>query len=352
MDILAIILLCLAMFPTLASLLKWDDWWIRIFDFPRIQICVIQITILITAVWLIPNFSFLYIIFFALAVLSFIFQLVKIFPYTVLARQQVLRYNGTETSNSISILVSNVLTPNRNSDKLLDLVWKYNPDMILTLESDIWWQEQLASLEKEYPYTVKKPLDNLYGMHLYSKLPLMDTEITYLVDKEAPSIHGYVVLRSGEKVKFHCLHPSPPSPNERKTSTYRDAEILLIGKNVEVDKEPTLVFGDLNDVAWSRTTRLFQQLSGLLDPRIGRGFYSTFHADYSLFRWPLDHIFISPDFKVIKIARLSHIGSDHFPFFAHLYLEGHSGNEEEAPEALAKEEEEWVDEKIEKAEPL
>ena len=137
MDILAIILLCLAMFPTLASLLKWDDWWIRIFDFPRIQICVIQIAILITAVWLIPNFSFLYIIFFALAVLSFIFQLVKIFPYTVLARQQVLRYNGTETSNSISILVSNVLTPNRSSDKLLDLVWKYKPDIMHTLESDI-----------------------------------------------------------------------------------------------------------------------------------------------------------------------------------------------------------------------
>ena len=81
-------------------------------------------------------------------------------------------------------------------------------------------------------------------MPLYSKLTLIDTEITYLVDKKAPSIHGYVVLQSGEKVKLQCSHPSPPSPNERETSTYRDAEILLIGKNVEVDKEPTLVFGD------------------------------------------------------------------------------------------------------------
>ncbi len=34
------------------------------------------------------------------------------------------------------------------------------------------WQEQLAVIEKDYPYRVPVPLDNLYGMHLYSRLPL------------------------------------------------------------------------------------------------------------------------------------------------------------------------------------
>ncbi len=352
MGTLAFILLCISIFPTLASLIKWDDWWIRIFDFPRVQIAVIQIIILFIAIWLIPYFSLTYIVLFAVAVLSFLYQLVKIFPYTNLARQQVLRYKGNEKSNNVSILVSNVLETNRDASKLLSLINQYKPDILLTLESDDWWEAQLSTIEKDYPYTVKKPLNNLYGIHLYSKLELIDTEIKYVVDDEIPSIHGYVKLRSGRKVKIHCLHPTPPSPTERDTSTDRDAELLIVGKNVDAKKEPTLVFGDLNDVAWSRTTRLFQQLSGLLDPRIGRGFYSTFHADYRLLRWPLDHIFLSPEFKLIEIRRLPHIGSDHFPFFAHLHLVGQSDNLEEAPEVLEEEEEEWVEEKIEKAEPL
>ena len=79
-----------------------------------------------------------------------------------------------------------------------------------------------------------------------------------------------------------------------------------------------MVAGDLNDVAWSRTTRQFQEISGLLDPRIGRGLYPTFNADWPLLRWPLDHVFFEPPFRLVRFAVESHIGSDHFPFFVAL----------------------------------
>src|SRR5690606_22935762 len=122
----------------------------------------------------------------------------------------------------ISILVSNVLTTNTRYDKLIDLVNKKKPDVLLTLETDKKWEEELSVLEKYYPFTVKIPLDNLYGMHLYSKLKLEEVDVKYLIKEDIPSIHGYLRLNNHTKVKFHALHPQPPSPTEDPTSTNRD----------------------------------------------------------------------------------------------------------------------------------
>ena len=111
--------------------------------------------------------------------------------------------------------------------------------------------------------------------------------------------------------------------------------------------------GDLNDVAWSRTTRLFQRISGLLDPRVGRYFMNTFHADYPLLRWSLDHIFHSTDFGLVEMKRLSHIGSDHFPIYVVLQtgkvFEQQQQSLDETP-SDAEEAEDAIQEGIEKAE--
>jgi hypothetical protein len=110
-------------------------------------------------------------------------------------------------------------------------------------------------------------------MVLYSKLPLIDPEIRFLLKKDIPSIRTQIALPSGQYIWFYGIHSRPPSPTEAETTTRRDAELLIVGREAQQIKQPVIVAGDLNDVAWSYTTTLFQKMSGLLDPRIGRGFY-------------------------------------------------------------------------------
>jgi len=111
---------------------------------------------------------------------------------------------------------------------------------------------------------------------------------------------------------------------------------------------PSIVTGDLNDVAWSATTSWMQKTGGLLDPRVGRGLFSTFHAKIPLLRWPLDHVFHTAHFKLVCLERLPDIGSDHFPVFARLSLNPEAVAEQNPPE-LTTEDFEQVEEKIEEA---
>lgn len=95
---------------------------------------------------------------------------------------------------------------------------------------------------------------------------------------------------------------------------------MLWGEEIAETEGPIVVAGDLNDVAWSPTTRKFKKISGLLDPREGRGFFNTFHAKYPLVKWPLDHVFHSEHFALVNIEKLESIGSDHYPLYTELAL--------------------------------
>lgn len=310
-------------------LFNFTHWFFRGMDFPRLQIASISAFLLIFHfIFLDLQVAFSWLLISATAA-CFLLQLWWVLPYTVFWRKEVLTSKSANKTKQLSIITSNVLQTNHNSDALIDLVAQYEPDILVTLESDKWWENKLSVLEKEMPYCVKCPLDNLYGMHVYSKLPFSEEKISYLIEKDVPSIHLRLELRSGDKVGMHFVHPAPPSPTENTESKERDAELITLARSVADTHSPVIVTGDLNDVAWSATTRLFRKISGLLDPRVGRGMFNTFHADHVFLRWPLDHLFHSTHFKVKNIQRLPSIGSDHFSLFTVLAYDPTSGAKQE-----------------------
>jgi len=303
---------------TLLPLLRASHWAIRGMDFPRLQFAIFSVVLLIAQFLFLDTHMFITQSLIAITTLCLVWQSCWILPYTPFWSKEVKSSIDDNPDNQFSVLTSNVLKSNRNADALIELVQKHQPDVLVTLESDQWWEEQLATLVSEMPYVVKCPLDNLYGMHIFSRLPLAEQEICYLVEEDIPSIHATLELRTGDKVRAHFLHPAPPSPTENTESTERDAELVIVARSVAESDQPVIVTGDLNDVAWSATTRLFRKISGLLDPRVGRGIFNTFHVRYPFMRWPLDHLFHSQHFTLQAVQCLPSIGSDHFPLLTRL----------------------------------
>ncbi|MFA3792098.1 endonuclease/exonuclease/phosphatase family protein [Aliiglaciecola sp. SL4] len=308
---------------TLLPLLPSNHWLCRSWEFPRVQIVfLILVNILLTVSFTETTLMYCLLL---LNLASLIYQSIWIFPYTFLYPKEVEQAENSQVESNVTIKVitANVLMPNKSVQKLIDIVTEYKPDILVTLETNKWWQDALIPIHESFPYRVNKPLENLYGMHVYSKYEISDLQVLELIEKDIPSVHCRIQFPQNVKVKFHFMHPAPPSPTENETANPRDKELILIADEVKHTQQPTIVTGDLNDVAWSPTTRHFRHLSGLKDPRIGRGFFNTFHADYPVIRWPLDHLFHSQHFMLVDIKRLPSIDSDHFPLYTELMVKSH-----------------------------
>jgi endonuclease/exonuclease/phosphatase (EEP) superfamily protein YafD len=299
---------------TLLPLMPSNHWICRVWEFPRVQISALLLANSLAILYLLPNKAGYLLLVISIALL--IYQLIWVVPFTKLGLTQVKSIIPNSDMLELKLLTSNVLMSNHSVDKLVALIKQYEPDVIVTLETNLWWQNALEVIHADYPYRVAEPLDNLYGMHVYSKYALSNVRVLNLIKDDIPSIHCDLHLCDHTFVKCHFIHPEPPSPTESETAKPRDKELLLVADMVNPKEYPTIVSGDLNDVAWSPTTRAFRKKSGLLDPRLGRGFFNTFHAQYPLARWPLDHIFHSDHLKLIEIKRLASIDSDHFPLYS------------------------------------
>ena len=338
----------LFVFLTLLPLSRKTVWWVRGADFPRAQFVVLGCLVLAGTAALFDTHRTAAWIIIAITSAGIVYQLWWIWPYTRLHAKEVKSASGVP-GERLRIMSANILMTNRRAGDLLQIVARERPDVLVTLETDPWWERQLETLEPDYPHTLKCPLENLYGMHLYSRLPLEDAKIQFLVEDEIPSMHLLLVLPSGRRVELHCVHPAPPSPTENPTSRERDAELVMVGRSVVDSEYPVIVCGDLNDVAWSKTTRLFRKVSELLDPRIGRGMYNTFHAQHFFMRWPVDHMFHSKHFSVVQLERLGGCGSDHFPMLIELAWDEQAAPEQEGIKADAEDESEAEEKMQEKA---
>tara|TARA_R100001369_G_scaffold92902_1_gene141215 strand:+ start:33416 stop:34441 length:1026 start_codon:yes stop_codon:yes gene_type:complete len=305
-------------------------WYLKILDFPRLQQFILGVLVLI--LFLINNKKWNFAsIAFSVGLLASVFIHFSFISSYLVGDKVVQTINSSEINEDkvVSILIANVLIKNKDANAFLEIVKNSNADMVLAMEVDSWWVQKLQPLTEMYPYTILNPLNNAYGMALYSKFRIKKHEIQFLNHSKVPSFNTEIMLASGARFKFYGVHPVAPFPSDKypenigEKAKEEQSEIALtkVGKLVSGNEIPTIVAGDFNDVSWSNTSRLFGNNANLKDVRIGRGLYNTFDAQSMIMRWPLDHFFVSEGIKVIEFKRLPKFGSDHFPLFAKFQID-------------------------------
>lgn len=322
----AVLLIVVSFLP-----LWWTDlWWVRLWDFPRLQVAGLLILTMLGLYfvrlgrWRWPLL--------AGSLVALGWQISHFLAYLPPYPKQVASAANCPPGRQFSLLNANVLMTNRDYPALLRLVEQRQPDVLLLLETDKAWANAVEPLKRTYPYEISEVIPNTYGLIFMSRLP-MTGRIRHRLQPDIPSADATVRLAGGSDIKVHALHPEPPLPGD--DSGERDAELVMVGRQVRDEGRAAIIVGDLNDVAWSHTSGLFRRLGGMNDPRIGRGLYPTFTAKYPLLRWPLDHLFVSPHFELMQIDLLPKIGSDHFPIFFRLCLKANPSNRQVAPSAPA-----------------
>ncbi|WKN43287.1 endonuclease/exonuclease/phosphatase family protein [Tunicatimonas pelagia] len=321
---LTILLSTLVIAASLLSLLyDVSIWWIKALDFPRLQFLITGGVCLVVFATISDRWSFWSVFLLIGLIASIGLQSYFVYSYTPLVEES-LKDATPEEANSeavISLLIANVYMYNRQAADFLEVATTASPDMILVMETNQWWIDQLQPLQKQYDYYQEYPASNTYGMALYSRYPWADMQVKFFNHDSVPSFHTVVQLPRGKSFRFHGVHPVPPVYSKHPDNQgEKEVALLKVGNLMKQHHEPVIVAGDFNDVAWSNTSRLFQAEGELLDARVGRGLYNTFDATSWLMRWPLDHVYASGEFRLVSLRRLGKFGSDHFPLYAELVL--------------------------------
>lgn len=336
-------LIALLIVLTILPKIQNAHWIFRVPEFGKIQITYVVVITFIIGLLIDHPHYFWYGQ--GLLLVLFVHHGVTLIKYTPLYPVKKHKQQN-QSSQKLHFISANVYQFNKEYNRFIQLIQKYKPEVFMTMESNGDWEQALSVLEKDYPFHHKVTLENTYGMHFYSQLEIKSAQTHYFVADDIPSIEVHLKTKDGFSFVFFGVHPPPPSPTEEETSKERDGDLLSAAKRVKDLKEPVIVVGDFNNVAWSKSSILFRKTSHLIDPRIGHSFVSTFHAKYLLLRFPIDLMFHSEDIFIKELKTLENFGSDHLPVYCEFFIDHHNDEQEEKVEEATAEEKEEAEEMI------
>ena len=168
----------------------------------------------------------------------------------------------------------------------------------------------MSKLETKYPFSITEPLEDSFGISLYSRFLLTNVQIRYIGPANLPSVIADVALQNKD-LTIIGTHTLPPiSANFASMRNQQLKELALV---TSAYNKPFILAGDLNITSWSPYFHDLIKESGLHDTQKGFGIQPTWPTMFPPIGITIDHCLVSSDITIINRKSGPHLGSDHRP---------------------------------------
>jgi endonuclease/exonuclease/phosphatase (EEP) superfamily protein YafD len=216
----------------------------------------------------------------------------------------------------LRILLANVNVKNQTYAPAIELIQREQPDLFAIIETNQAWLSKLETIKASYPYRLRSPHAESFGVALYSKFPLQPETLS--VPPEAEDFHLVATVAAQHPIVAIALHPPPPK--NQRLSKQRNQELAAISRYIQTQRMPVVVIGDFNMTLWSPYYQQFTREAGLKDCRQGFGILPTWTTRFPPLYIPIDHCLVSSKITVMNLKIGNNVASDHLPVIAELIL--------------------------------
>jgi endonuclease/exonuclease/phosphatase (EEP) superfamily protein YafD len=288
--------------------------YVELFSHFRLQYLVVSLLLLI--VFAVRRRA----IYSLLLIVAFTINASFVLPWYDLPLYDPPLYDNSQAATGdtrLKFLYANVLSTNRDHERLLDLISSERPDVILLQEVSTHWLAALQTLEADYPFSYSAAREDNFGIAIWSRLPL--AAATHV---DSPPL-GYPTIIATTRIggtDLTIISTHPMIPLGRDNFGARNVQLQSVTELVAQASGEVLLSGDLNASVWDRHYRHFEKITGLRNARRGKGILPTWPTFMRPAMIPIDHVLVSSRIGITDIKTGPRIGSDHLPLIVTVTL--------------------------------
>ena len=270
--------------------------------------------------WLIDNATSFELLYFVAAILLFCATQLRrkrfvIVTATILATYHaylVLPYylgapTAKASTNTFRIMSANLQWDSPNPRHAYGIIRAEAPDILALQEVTQERLTQLETLRDIYPYWAHCVGENMLGIALLSKTPLLNADRQWVTRGTYPTLIADTEL-NGQRVSIVVTHTVPPFSGEWRDQ--RDAQLAEIGKRISEIDGAVILVGDLNATMWTPGFSDLIKQTRLANARQGFGVLPTYSSGRKRLV-PIDHVLYRGGLSVTNCRVGPPMGSDH-----------------------------------------